>query len=604
MKHAQEEQYELTAGLEVHQQLNGKKLFCSCPCIIRDDPADIMVTRTLRASAGESGKIDQAAALEQAKGKHYIYHGYSDTNCLIEFDEEPVSAMNESAINVALQVAKMLQLTVMDEVHVMRKTVVDGSNTTGFQRTALIGMNGHITVNGNRIRIEQLCLEEDSGKIIERKDNADSYNLSRLGIPLLEITTGPDLHTPTQVKEAAAYIGMLLRSTEAVKRGLGTIRQDVNVSVPNGERVEIKGVQDLDSLGTIVNNEASRQRALLNLVKIIPKQSYFYADVTAVFKNTKAGFIANAIAKGDIALAVKLTNWKENLATELMPNIRVGKELAGYAKASGFGGLIHAAEDFSKYNFQNESKQIREMLSCSLDDAWLVMIGKQDKLIAFLDNVLLPRLEYFSVGVPKEVRKAEADGTTSYLRPMPGDARMYPETDLRVFSPDLSNITIPELLIERSARLQKQYSISKDLADQLCREGVAGTFERWVARYAKVGASTIANLLVSKEKEIQTRHNISVDILEQGPIVLEALNKGNISLTSIEDIFVKLANKEPVDFSMYKPVDDNEVRRVLQTLINENPGASAGLLMGKAMRQLGNKADGKLVQRLLTELLS
>jgi glutamyl-tRNA(Gln) amidotransferase subunit E len=596
-------EHALTAGLEVHQQLDTKKLFCACPCVIRDDPAEFVVERSLRASAGESGETDIAAQHEQKKQKRYQYHGYQDTTCLVELDEEPVSRLNPQALHVALQVAKMLQLTLIDEMHVMRKTVVDGSNTSGFQRTMLVGVQGHIEVEGQQIRIEQLCLEEDSAKIMQRGTSVDVYNLSRLGIPLLEITTGPDLHSPQQVKAVAAYIGMLLRSTEAVKRGLGTIRQDVNVSVPGGNRVEIKGAQDLENLGLLVDYEAQRQKALINLALIIPKQQYLVQDLTVAFKETQAKFIAKSIQEGQVALGVKLAGWKESLATELMPGVRLGKELAGYAKAQSFGGLIHSEEDHTKYPLTKEVSTIKQLLHCSDDDGWLLMIGEKSRLLTFYEHVLVPRLQQLSVGVPKEVRKAEIDGTNTYLRPMPGANRMYPETDVRPVSPDTAHVQLPELLTERAKRLAKQYGISSDLADQLARDGVAKYFEQWVSKYTNVNASVIANLLVSKEQEIKTRHNIIVDMITYGPVLLEKLHEGLIAVSSIEDILVKLAKQQVVDWDSYAPADETKVRATLQQLIADNPGASIGLLMGKAMRALENKVDGKQVQRLLGELM-
>jgi glutamyl-tRNA(Gln) amidotransferase subunit E len=593
----------LTAGLEVHQQLNTSKLFCECPSDIRDDKPDFTVQRILRATAGEGGATDIAAQHEQHKQKYYQYHGYHDTTCLVELDEEPVSQVNPAALRTALQVAKMLHMHLIDEIHVMRKTVVDGSNTSGFQRTMLIGLNGHITVGGKQIRIEQLCLEEDSAKIVERGKDADTYNLSRLGVPLLEITTGPDLHTPEQVKEVAAYLGMLLRSTEQVKRGLGTIRQDVNVSVPGGTRVEVKGAQDLDSLHLIVQNETLRQKALINLTKIIPRQEYALTDVSTALKTTKAGFIAKALQSGK-AVGIRLSGWKEALETELEPGMRLGKELAGYAKAHGFGGLVHSAEDHSKYPFSAEElAAIRSQLHCSADDAWLFMVGEEQKLRRFFAAVLIPRLNELSVAVPKEVRKAEADGTTSYLRPMPGASRMYPETDVRTIIPDTAHIPDVELITDRAKRLEKQYKLSADLAQQLAREGLAGLFESWVAQYTKLTPTMIATLLVTKEKEIKTRHNISVDIAVLAPFVLEKLNSGELAFSSVEEVLVKFARKEPVDFAAYKPVDQGEVKLVIQQLIRDNPGASAGLLMGKVMRALNNKVDGKQVQELLKELM-
>ncbi len=597
-------QHELTAGLEIHQQLNTGKLFCACPSNIRDDPADVIVTRVLRAAAGESGETDIAAKHEQHKAKQFVYHGYSDSTCLVEFDEEPVSSVNNKALQAALVVAKMLGLNVLDELHVMRKTVVDGSNTSGFQRTMLVGVNGKITVGGKQIHIEQLCLEEDSAKIIERQEFQDSYNLSRLGIPLLEITTGPDLHSPQEVKQVAAYLGMLLRSTDTIKRGLGSIRQDVNVSIPGGARVEIKGAQDLDSLSLLVEYEAQRQRALSNLAGAIPKNTYVQADITTALHEVKSGFIGKALLANIKAIGVRLPGWKEYLHSELAPGARLGKELAGYAKAHGFGGLIHSAEDPSKYSFSDTTVQnIRASLNCVADDAWLFLLGPSQRVQTFLEHILIPRLHQMSKGVPSEVRKAEVDGTTSYLRPMPGASRMYPETDVLPIHPDVTTICVPELLTERAKRIATTYNISQDLADQLARESLISTFEQWTKQFSNVPASIVANLLVTKERELKTRYNIEIDIVALGPAVLERLDASLIALTSVDEILMKLATKQPLDWSAYKVVDQNALQLIVQQIVRENPGATAGLLMGKIMRACNGAVDGRIVNQLVQDAL-
>ncbi|MBI3036787.1 Glu-tRNA(Gln) amidotransferase GatDE subunit E, partial [Candidatus Woesearchaeota archaeon] len=180
----------LKAGLEIHQQLDTKhKLFCSCPTTIRDDKADVVVKRRLRASAGETGELDVAAAYEQLRGKHFIYNAYNDTVCDVELDEEPIHGLNSEALGIVLQVSQLLKAKTVDRIQVMRKTVVDGSNTSGFQRTALVAMNGKIILDGSSVTIQTICVEEESAKIVERTAAADTYNLSRLGIPLVEIAT-------------------------------------------------------------------------------------------------------------------------------------------------------------------------------------------------------------------------------------------------------------------------------------------------------------------------------------------------------------------------------------------------------------------------------
>ncbi|MBU0929653.1 MAG: Glu-tRNA(Gln) amidotransferase subunit GatE, partial [Nanoarchaeota archaeon] len=250
-------------GLEIHQQLEGKKLFCSCPTLIKDDEPDFIIKRRLRASAGESGDIDIAAKYEQKIGKEFIYNIYNDSNCLVCVDEEPPHDVNSDALKIALEVSMLLNAKIVDEIHFMRKVVIDGSNTSAFQRTALISRDGYIETSKGRVKIMTVCLEEEAAKIIEKKDTYVKYNLSRLGIPLLEIATDASIKDPEHAKEVAEKIGMILRSLNGIKRGIGTIRQDVNVSIDKGARIELKGFQELKSIPLVIKNEVERQLKLI-----------------------------------------------------------------------------------------------------------------------------------------------------------------------------------------------------------------------------------------------------------------------------------------------------------------------------------------------------
>ncbi len=235
-------------GIEIHQQLEGKKLFCRCPAINSGSAPDIHIERRLRAAAGEAGKVDIAAEYEMSKGKKFIYEASSEDCCLVELDEQPPEPVNKHALAAALEVALLLNAAVIGEIQFMRKTVIDGSNVSGFQRTALIAVDGYVTTSKGRVLIPTICLEEEAAQKIEETDDYVKYRLDRLGIPLIEIATDASLKDPLHCQEAAEKIGMILRSTGKVKRGIGTIRQDVNVSINGHSRVEIKGFQDLRSI--------------------------------------------------------------------------------------------------------------------------------------------------------------------------------------------------------------------------------------------------------------------------------------------------------------------------------------------------------------------
>lgn len=253
------------SGLEIHQQLDSHKLFCNCPSLLRKDEPDFEIKRRLHAVAGEQGSVDEAAAFEVSLNNEFIYQGYN-TTCLVELDEEPPHEINKDALKIALHISLLLNAEILPIVQIMRKTVLNGSNTSGFQRTMMIARDGFVETKYGKVRIEGIFLEEDAARTIKKEGNNVFYRLDRLGIPLVEIATAPDIKTPEQAKEVALFIGDVLRSCK-VKRGLGTIRQDVNMSVKNGARTELKGVQDPDIIVLALNKEIDRQLELINSKK-------------------------------------------------------------------------------------------------------------------------------------------------------------------------------------------------------------------------------------------------------------------------------------------------------------------------------------------------
>src|SRR3989344_4152754 len=250
------------SGLEIHQQLDTHKLFCKCPSLLRKDEPDVIIKRKLHSVAGESGEVDEAVAYQASLGKEFVYQGY-DTTCLVELDEEPPHEINKEALKIALHISFLLNAEILSISQIMRKTVIDGSNTSGFQRTIMIARDGWIETSQGRVGIEGIFLEEDSARTVSKDKNSSVYRLDRLGISLILVATRPDIKNAQQVKEAALKIGEIFRSCK-VKRGLGTIRQDLNMSVKNGARTELKGVQDPDVFVIAVEREVVRQ---INLIK-------------------------------------------------------------------------------------------------------------------------------------------------------------------------------------------------------------------------------------------------------------------------------------------------------------------------------------------------
>jgi len=281
------EELNLKIGIEVHQQLLGKKLFCQCIADMKEEKKEWEINRKLRAAAGETGEVDIAAQYEEARDREFIYYSYKYEYCLVDCDESPPQNLNQDALTTALQVAKLLKLNIPDNLCVMRKTITDGSVVSGFQRSILVGYateESYIETSKGNVRIKDLYLEEDACKIIKKEGNKTYYSLSRQGIPLIEIGTEPDIKGPEHCKEVASHIGMILRSTGKTKKGIGSIRQDLNLSIKGGARVEMKGFQDIRIMPRVIENEINRQFDLIKQgKKIIPEVRGVNEDGTTTF---------------------------------------------------------------------------------------------------------------------------------------------------------------------------------------------------------------------------------------------------------------------------------------------------------------------------------
>ncbi len=602
----------MKCGIEIHQQLEGRKLFCKCPTLIREDEAHFTASRQLRAAAGESGKIDIAALQEMKKGKTFAYNGHQDTTCLVELDESPPEPLNPEAFLTALQAAKLLNAKIADNVRVMRKTVVDGSNTSGFQRTALIALNGKIDSTLGEIGIPTIILEEDSCRILSESPTEVQYSLDRLGIPLMEIGTTPDIKTPEHCKEVAEKIGLLLRSTGKAKRGLGTIRQDVNVSIKGGNRVEIKGAQDLKSLPMLVEHEALRQKNLLDIKEELEKRKIkaFSAEiknVTQTMKTSGAKIIRKAIENNGTVLGIRLPGFARLIGKEVQPGRRLGTELSDRAKViAGVGGIIHSDEDFAKYGIaEREIELVRQELSCLQDDAFVLVADAADRAKQALTAVI-ERANEALQGVPCEVRKANPDNTTTYLRPMPGAARMYPETDIpaiRVTGAMIESVEIPELIEEKTRRYATM-GLGKDLAELTARSEQAEFFDYLAASFLELKPAYIAEILMTSAKTIKRNHGIEISPTEQDWMALfGALTGGQITKESVLDV---LKENKPVAEAIHDhhAISDTELRAALKKIVQENKGMTFNALMGAAMKQLRGKAPGEKITQFLKALSS
>ena len=571
----------LKAGLEVHQQLDCGKLFCNCGNLESGDNQTFR--RTLHPTSSEMGTVDVAA---QAEGiRKFTYHNRS-CNCLVYTDEEPPRGPNENAVKIAVQFAKLAGAEIIEEVQFMRKVVVDGSNTSGFQRTGLIAVGGQIEYKGEKLELDQICLEEDSCR---HGENKDEYLLDRLGIPLLEVTTKPQLKKPEDVQEAARALGRLLRACK-VKRGLGTIRQDVNVSINNGQRVELKGFQDLATMPKVVENEINRQETLNGLKRgNVGKQT----DVTELISEKKG-----------TAMACKLVGWKGLLGTKMSAkgHVRMGRELADYAIKAGIEdysetfvkGLMHSDELPAYGISEEETQKISDALKCKEDDAFVLIFGEKATIESALDNVI-QRVKFH--GVPQEVRKVTPKGFTRYLRPMPGASRMYPETDIAPVNLRNFDVALPKTLDQR----ENELPLNDEESKQMVARDLDLRFHRLMEQIKD--PKNISRVLLHTLPNLSSTRN---DFVEDDDIiqVLSLVKEGKIAKEGIEDALIQAGKGEEIETGN-DDIDD-EVQHFIDKLIQEKIDfvkdkgiAAVGPLMGTVMSEFRGKMDGAKINALL-----
>jgi len=602
----------LTVGIEIHQQLDTEhKLFCYCPTVQRDaEESNFEFFRYLRLKKSEIGEEDRAAKEEVERSRKFIYKCY-DTTCLVEADEEPPRQLNMEALGITIQIARMLEMEVVDEVHVMRKIVIDGSNTTGFQRTALVAFDGRIESSEGEVRIATLCLEEEACRKISEREGEVVYSLDRLGIPLVEIGTYPDIKTPSQAKEVAGKLGMILRSTGKVKRGLGTIRQDVNVSIRDGARVEIKGVQSLDILDKIVEYEVLRQINLLKIRDELRKRDahaeFTVYDVTDVFKETKSKILKRAKS----IKAIVLRNFAGIVGREIQPGRRLGSEFADIARNYGLGGIFHTDELPAYGIAQEEVDELRKAVSASHNDAVIIAAGDAARVERALRRIA-ERADYCLIGVPEETRKANEDGTTSYLRPLPGAARMYPETDVPAvkITKEMLSVELPELIEERAERYAQTYGLSHDLAYVIADSQHYGLFEEFAERVGATIAARVIHILPSQlKKEGYAVENLGSEDFRK---VLELIAEQRIAKEGAEEALKILCSEKPDKEELASRIGGAEdLDRFIEQLIQEKGDFIAEKgehafkpLMGLVMKEFRGKVDGRVVAEKLRSAIN
>ena len=554
-------------GLEIHQQLATGKLHSRMPSELYDFGLDEMPKtwnrshRKLRAAQGEGGRVDVTARFESQRNRSFVYL-QSPNAGLIELDEAPPLSHDSDAVDTVLTIAAMMNAKPVSSMQVMRKTVVDGSNTSGFQRTTLVATNGFIETDLGNVGIDVICLEEDSARKLETKSTSDGevvfYTLDRLGVPLVEIATAPDIQTPEHAQSVALMLGTLLRETRRVRRGLGSIRQDLNVSIACGVRVEIKGCQDLDWIPQIIKIEMARQLHMYRLANELREEAELPAlppdrrldsipvenrvalsatsrlpletsDLTNLFINCQSDMLQKSISSGSIVLALKLPGFAGKIGSKKLDESgaqlpRLGRELASSAKQAGVAGIFHSDELPAYGIIESEINSVRKQLDLSESDAFVLCVAPKWQAELALESVLL-RVRAAFHRIPGEVRNvvirkgSPEDGTTTAMRPLPSGARMYPETDLQVLSLDSKRwdkiqSNLPMNREQRISRLQ-EYDISSNQLEALLGAELDDLF---ISGIAEGGLSTpslpakpwASILLDNSRSEIAKEANMSI----------------------------------------------------------------------------------------------
>ena len=650
-------------GLEIHQQLDTAKLHSRMPSMLyeyksEDIPVDWpRSTRRLRASRGEGGEIDVAARFEQRRNRTFEYVQPPNAG-LIELDESPPRNHEPEAVDVVLTMAALMDAKPIPNLQAMRKTVVDGSNTSGFQRTTIVATDGKIETNSAEVGIDIISLEEDSARKLDTKQSELGetvvYNLDRLGVPLVEVATAPDVRSPEHAKETAIALGRLLRDTRRVRRGLGSIRQDLNVSIACGDRVEIKGCQDLDWIPGIIRLEMARQLHFYRLANELRSEAELpplppdrkmdskpvenrvqlatssripldIHEVSEIFSGCESEMLSSSLESGSSVLGISLPGFSGRLgkksATENGAQLpRLGRELASAAKLAGVRGIFHS-DELPAYGIgAKEVDAVKAELALSDGDAFVLCVAPRWQGELALESVV-NRARMAFHRIPQEVRNVvirkgkPEDGTTTALRPLPGGARMYPETDIPVLEipPDRwSSIceNLPLTAQERKERLdvldlspnQVEALLNGEI-DDILFQGIEGPLElppkAWASALLESGTDRPHALAASvhlRERGLLTREGAETLLAESSEAPVEEL----VSWMSSES---ESRGFLPADTSSIEEAVDAVIRE-RSDFIEERGMGAVGPLMGMVMQKLGGSADGKAVSKILRDRIN
>ncbi len=610
------------SGLEIHQQLlTAKKLFCRCPAGRYSDAYDAEILRHMRPTLSELGEYDGTALMEFKTRKEIIYRINRETVCTYEMDDTPPFMMDEEALDIALGVAMLYGLNLVDELHIARKQYLDGSIPTGFQRTTIVGVDGSVPYKDRRVAIIQLGLEEDACREVSDVGHRRVYLTDRLGMPLIETVTGPDMRTPREVAEVAQLLRRLVRSTGRVRTGLGAAREDVNVSVRGGTRIEIKGVPRIPRIPLLTYHEAMRQWNLLRLREelrgrgLTPETFRSGAeDVSRILQKTSYQPIRDALEAGAVASAVVLRGFRDLLSWPTQTNTRFSREISDRVRVvaclTKLPNIVHS-DSLSETLSSSRWDRVRKAVRAAADDTVVVVWGPAGDVKTAVQEIVI-RAREATAGVPSETRQALRDGTNGFERILPGPDRMYPDTDLppkQVTEGRLERIrrSLPVPIWTREARY-RELGLPADVVEPLAVSRWAGLFETLVKDWS-LAPTAAAVALVQFPKRLRTGGLDPSRLTEEALRRVFALYRDRrISRDGVFALMERLARGEALpEPGEVRPATEEEIyarvveaNAALRALKVHNPDKRAHVLMGLVMTALRGRVEGAAVLERVT----
>lgn len=625
-----DEDYKLVgfkSGLEIHQQLlTEKKLFCRCPAGKYNHKFDAEILRHMRPTLSELGEYDGTALMEFKTKKDIIYHINRETVCTYEMDDTPPFEINEQALDIALEIALLYKSATTDEIHIARKQYLDGSIPTGFQRTAIISIGGIIPYKNREINIIQLSIEEDSCREVSDHGHRRVYIADRLGMPLIETVTAPDMKTPFEVAEVGKILSNIVKSTGKVRTGAGAAREDVNVSVTGGTRIEIKGVPSLKRIPLLTYNEAMRQWNLLRLKeellnRNITPESFTskHDNITRILRKTKYLPISNALNEEMIIGSVILRGFKGLLNWQTQTETYFSKEISDRVRVvaclTTLPNIIHSDSTSETISIA-EWQKVKKAVGAAENDTVVIVWGNEMDVNTAMKEIAI-RAKEAAIGIPSETRQALKDGTTGFERILPGPERMYPDTDLppkRIRQERIKKIQsqLPGFFCDRVKRYT-ELGVPVDLIEPLAISELANLFEEVVSKW-KLNPKLSAVVLIQYPKRLKKMglkfnsldSNILKDILKaykDGLIAKEGIL--NVMYDSVKSGYFEVKNLPSKiiakDVTTIIKSCETELNRKKLYNIEKRDFVLKGLVMGKVRGRIDGKEATDLVSKFMKE---